>query len=38
VPLAVLAVILGFFPPALTPWIDAGVQALLEAVKITAGR
>jgi NADH:ubiquinone oxidoreductase subunit 4 (subunit M) len=38
VPLAVLAVVLGLFPPALTPWIDAAVQPLLETVKVLASR
>jgi NADH-quinone oxidoreductase subunit M len=37
-PLAVLAVVLGLFPPALTPWIDASVQPLLEAVRLLASR
>ncbi len=37
-PLVVLAVVLGFFPPVLTPWIDSSVQALLETVKAVASR
>jgi NADH-quinone oxidoreductase subunit M len=37
-PLVILAVVLGFFPPALTPWIDSSVQALLETVKAVASR
>lgn len=37
-PLAALAIILGLFPPALTPWIDSAVQPLLTAVKALASR
>jgi NADH-quinone oxidoreductase subunit M len=37
-PLAVFAVVLGLFPPALTPWIDASIQPLLETVRLLASR
>ena len=35
-PLLVLAIVLGLYPNALSPWIDSSAQALLETVKVMA--
>jgi NADH-quinone oxidoreductase subunit M len=35
-PLLVLAIVLGMYPNALSPWIDSSAQALLETVKVVA--
>jgi NADH-quinone oxidoreductase subunit M len=35
-PLLVLAIVLGLYPNALSPWIDSSAQALLETVKVVA--
>jgi NADH-quinone oxidoreductase subunit M len=35
-PLLVLAIVLGMYPNALSPWIDSSAQVLLETVKVLA--
>jgi NADH-quinone oxidoreductase subunit M len=35
-PLLVLAIVLGLYPNALSPWIDSSANALLETVKVMA--